>query len=104
MSCKMMRWEWFCEISDHDQEVLCGGKQPQISNDNFFREFANTTQTNNTGRLGNLSQKNTNFGDVNSGANSILSSDLIRVSPLGNSNKITADDPLMFNNPLGLFV
>ncbi|BAZ81266.1 CTB family bacteriocin [Sphaerospermopsis kisseleviana CS-549] len=31
----MMKFKWFIELSDQEQEFLTGGSQPQISNNNF---------------------------------------------------------------------
>ncbi|TAE58618.1 MAG: hypothetical protein EAZ87_12785 [Nostocales cyanobacterium] len=74
-------------ISDHDQELIIGGNQPQVNNNNYTQKNSHTSQNNQTDRLGNIIQNTTNFTDVKSGSQSILSSDLIdNTQPHGINN------------------
>lgn len=101
MSCPMMKFKWFIELSDQEQEFLTGGSQPQISNNNFSQRAENTTENNSNTPLGKVSRTNTDFADVNSGAQSILSSNEPEVSPFGSVNNLFPNNPRSFNNPLG---
>lgn len=109
MSCSIMISECFIELSDCQQEILTGGNQPQISNNNFAQRRENTTETNSNTPLGKMSQTNTDFADVNSGAKSILSSEAPNVSPFGSVNnlvpKIVPNIPInqSINSPLEMF-
>ncbi len=101
MSCPMMTFKWFIQLSDQEQEFLIGGSLPQISNNNFSQRAENTTENNSTTPLGKVSRMNTDFADVNSGAQSILSSNETEVSPFGSVNNLFPNNPRSFNNPLG---
>jgi hypothetical protein len=95
--------DWLVELSDQQLELLTGGNQPQINNSNFAQRTGNTTGTNTAGPRGNTSQTNTQLSDVNSGAQSLLSSDTLRFSPLGGANNPTTTSSIPVNNPLGMF-
>ncbi|MBD2294152.1 hypothetical protein H6G06_11785 [Anabaena sphaerica FACHB-251] len=106
MSCSMITSERLIELSDRQQELLTGGNQPQISNNNFAQRNENTTETNRTTPLGKVSKTNTDFADINSGAQTILSSDAPRVAPLGSVNNLLPplpNNPISVNSPLGMF-
>ncbi|MBE9237765.1 CTB family bacteriocin [Anabaena aphanizomenioides LEGE 00250] len=97
----MMTFKWFIELFDQEQEFLTGGSLPQISNNNFSQRAENTTDNNSTTPLGKVSRMNTDFANVNSGAQSILSSNEPEVSPFGSVNNLFPNNPRSFNNPLG---
>lgn len=78
------------EIPNHTQELINGGNQAQVSNNEFTQKNSNTFQTNNADRFGNISQAQTDFSDVNSGAQSILSSDVIGQNQSHGINNFTA--------------
>jgi hypothetical protein len=99
----MMTSECFIELSDYQQEILTGGNQPQISNNNFAQRRENTTETNSNTPLGKVSQTNTDFADVNSGAQSIFSSDAPRVAPFGSVNNLVPNNPISINSPIAMF-
>lgn len=105
MSCSMITSEWVIELSDRQQELLTGGNQPQISNNNFAQKTENTTETNRNSPLGKVSQTNTDFADVNSGAKTILSSDAPRVAPapFGSVNNLFPNNPISVNSPPRMF-
>jgi hypothetical protein len=88
MSWKIRSWNLLEDISEQQQELIHGGNQPQISNNNFTQTTANTTQDNNSNLLGNISQATTDFFDVNSAARSLLSSDVIRMNNSGDINSL----------------
>ncbi|WP_413171311.1 CTB family bacteriocin [Anabaena azotica] len=103
MSSPIMTSQCFIELSDRQQELLTGGNQPQISNNNFAQKNENTTETNSNTPLGKVSKTNTDFADVNSGSKSILSSDAPKVFPFGSVNNLPPNNPLSINSPLGMF-
>ncbi|HLO85266.1 MAG TPA: CTB family bacteriocin [Nostocaceae cyanobacterium] len=101
MSGHKTAFNWFIELTDSQLELLTGGAEPQINNNNFSQRSANTSGTNTSGPNGNTSQTNTQFADINSGAQSILSSDNLGFSPLGGFNNPTVGSFPM--NNVGLF-
>ncbi|MFM2061720.1 MAG: hypothetical protein RLZZ507_1390 [Cyanobacteriota bacterium] len=103
MSYLIIASECFFELSDQQQELLTGGNQPQISNNNFYQKDENITETNSNNPLGKVSQTNTDFTDVNSGAQSMLSSNTPKAGPFTSSNNLVPNIPISVNRPLGMF-
>ncbi|WP_353931274.1 CTB family bacteriocin [Okeanomitos corallinicola TIOX110] len=90
MLLKIIQPPLLMEIPNHDQELIKGGNKAQMSNNKFTQENSNTFQANNADKFGNISQVQTDFSDVNSGAQSILSSDVIGQNQSHGINTLTA--------------
>ncbi len=86
MSDQIINLNLFFDLPDKQQELLSGGAEPQINQNNFAQRTGNTSSTNQATPLGNLTKTNTNLADVNSGAQSVLSSDALNVAPMGGLN------------------
>jgi hypothetical protein len=93
MSCQIIILNLFVELSEGEQELMSGGAEPQINNNNFGQRTGNTNSTNKTGILGNVSQINSQLADVNSGGQTVLSSDALGVSPMGSVNNFAPSQP-----------
>lgn len=89
----------FIELCDSQLELLTGGNQPQISNNNFAKKTENKTETTSTTPLGKVYQTNTDFSDINSGAQSLLSSNFTKVAPLESVNNLVPQNPMSVNSP-----
>ncbi|MFM6158071.1 MAG: CTB family bacteriocin [Sphaerospermopsis kisseleviana] len=59
----MMKFKWFIELSDQEQEFLTGGSLPQISNNNFSQRAENTTENNSTTPLGKVPNNPRSFNN-----------------------------------------
>ncbi|MBI1241435.1 CTB family bacteriocin [Umezakia ovalisporum] len=74
MSHQIITSDWFgrSELSDRQQEVLVGGVNYQLKDNNFSQGVATTTKTNNSSPEGNTSESNTQLADISSNAVSFL--------------------------------
>ncbi|MEA5579364.1 CTB family bacteriocin [Anabaena sp. UHCC 0451] len=102
MSYPINKLELLIELCDRQIELLTGGNQPQISNNNFAKKNENTTETTRTTPLGKVYQTNTDFSDINSGAQSMLSSNFAKVAPLEFVNNLLPQSPMPVNSPLAM--
>ncbi|MEA5618588.1 CTB family bacteriocin [Cronbergia sp. UHCC 0137] len=91
------------ELDDWQQELLTGGNNPQINNNNFAQRVADTTGSNTTGPSGNVTKTNTQLVDTSSGSQSILSSDTLGLAPLGVNNNMALNGFLPGNNSVAMF-
>ncbi|MDH6058958.1 CTB family bacteriocin [Chrysosporum bergii ANA360D] len=79
MSHEIITSDCLVELPPLQQELLLGGVNYQLKENNFTQDLAKTTKTNNTSPQGNSSQSNTQLADVSSHATSFTSSQPIKV-------------------------
>ncbi|MDB9373100.1 CTB family bacteriocin [Nodularia sphaerocarpa] len=88
MSYQIITSDWFAELelSDRQQELLVGGVNYQLNDNNFAQGSATTTNTSNSSPEGNSSESNTQLADVDSNAISLFSNEPTEFPALSNFN------------------
>ncbi|MEA5516189.1 CTB family bacteriocin [Nodularia sp. UHCC 0506] len=77
------------ELSERQQELLVGGMNYQLKDNNFTQGSATTTKSSDSSPAGNSSELNTQLADVNSNATSFLSSEPTKFPALANFEELS---------------
>jgi len=90
MSHRIITSDWFAELelSDRQQELLVGGVNYQLKNNNFDQGSATTRKSSDSSPEGNSSESNTQLADVNSNATNFLSSEPTEFPALANFEEL----------------
>ncbi|MBE9199969.1 MULTISPECIES: CTB family bacteriocin [unclassified Nodularia (in: cyanobacteria)] len=90
MSDQIITSDWFAELelSDRQQELLVGGVNYQLNDNNFAQGSATKKNSSNNSPEGNSSELNTQLADVNSNATSFLSNEPTEFPALANSEEL----------------
>lgn len=93
----------FVVLSEWEQEFITGGSAPQINNNNFAQRTGTVTGNNSSGPQGNTTETNTQFAEINSGSQSIMSSDVLGLNSMGGMGNVAPNNLSPVGSPMRMF-